>query len=97
VDESMIGWTGATNVHITVLPNKPTEKGLCLKALCDARTCVLLALEFVESAAQQARKSYAEEGKSAAVCLRLTAPWHNVHHRESSSTLLSQSACLEAL
>jgi hypothetical protein len=23
VDESMIGWTGATNVHITVLPNKP--------------------------------------------------------------------------
>jgi hypothetical protein len=38
VDESMIGWTGATNVHITVLPNKPTPAGECSKTLCDART-----------------------------------------------------------
>jgi hypothetical protein len=30
VDESMIGWTGAANVHITVLPNKPTPAGVCL-------------------------------------------------------------------
>jgi hypothetical protein len=76
-DESMIGWTGATNVHITVLPNKPTDKGVCMKTLCDARTRVMLAMEFVEAAQQQAQKCFAEEGKSAAVCLRLTAPWHN--------------------
>jgi hypothetical protein len=25
-DETMVGWTGATNIHITYLPNKPTEK-----------------------------------------------------------------------
>jgi hypothetical protein len=47
IDESMIGWTGATNVHVTVLPNKPTDKGVCLKTLCDARTRVMLAVEFV--------------------------------------------------
>jgi hypothetical protein len=69
VDEPMIGWTGTTNVHITVIPNKPIDKGVCLKTLCDARTRVMLATEFVESAVPQARKNYAEEGKSAAVCL----------------------------
>jgi hypothetical protein len=78
VDESMIGWTDATNVHITVLPNKA---GVCLKTLCDARTRVMLATEFVESAQQQARKSFVDEGKSAAVCLRLTEPWHHSPHQ----------------
>jgi hypothetical protein len=40
VDETMVGWTGATNAHITVLPNKPTDKGVCLKTACDAHTHV---------------------------------------------------------
>jgi hypothetical protein len=46
VDESMNGWTGATNVHITVLPNKQIPAGVCLKTLCDARTRVMLAMEL---------------------------------------------------
>jgi hypothetical protein len=25
-DETMVGWTEATNIHITNLPNKPTSK-----------------------------------------------------------------------
>jgi hypothetical protein len=25
-DETMVGWTGARNAHITVLPKKPTDK-----------------------------------------------------------------------
>jgi hypothetical protein len=75
--ESMIGWTGATNVHVIVLPNKPTDKGICLKTLCDARTRVMAALQFVESQDEQAQKRYVDEGKAAAVTLRLTEPWHN--------------------
>jgi hypothetical protein len=52
VDESMIGWTGATNIHMTYLPNKPTSRGVCLKTLADGNTRarVMLAIEFVESA-----------------------------------------------
>jgi hypothetical protein len=48
-DETMVGWTGATNIHITNLPNKPTSKGVCLKTLCDASTRIMVAMEFVES------------------------------------------------
>jgi hypothetical protein len=82
IDESMIGWIRAINVHMTVLPNKPTNKGVCSKTLYDARTCVMLAVVFVESAAQQAMKCFAGEGKFAAVCLRLTAPWHNLRPQQ---------------
>jgi hypothetical protein len=76
-DETMVGWTGATNIHITYLPNKPTDKGVCLKTLCDARTRVMINLEFVEGNGEQEYKRYADEGRAAAVCLRLTEPWHN--------------------
>jgi hypothetical protein len=41
----------------------------------------MLAMELVESAQQQARKSFVDEGKSAAVCLRLTEPWHHSPHQ----------------
>jgi hypothetical protein len=77
VDKTMAGWTGTTNIHITVLPNKPTSRGVCLKAICDASTRVMVAMEFVEAGTEQEIKRYAEEGRSAAVCLRLTEPWHN--------------------
>jgi hypothetical protein len=77
VDETMIGWTGATNIHITVLPNKPVPKGVCLKTLVDGHTRVMLNFEFVESKVEQGLKKYCDEGKSAAVILRLTEPWHN--------------------
>jgi hypothetical protein len=77
VDETMIGWTGATNIHITVLPNKPVPKGVCLKTLVDGHTRVMLNFEFVESKVEQGLKRYCDEGKSAAVTLRLTEPWHN--------------------
>jgi hypothetical protein len=76
-DETMVGWKGATNIHITVLPQWPTGKGVCLKTLVDGHTCVMTALEFVESKEQQGLKRYSEEGKAAAVTLRLTEPWHN--------------------
>jgi hypothetical protein len=58
-DETMVGWTGATNIHITVLPNKPTSRGVCLKTLCDARTRVMVGFEFVEARAEQQLKRYA--------------------------------------
>jgi hypothetical protein len=58
-DETMVGWTGATN--ITYLPNKPTDKGVCLKTLCDARTRVMIHFEFVEGKGEQGNKSYADE------------------------------------
>jgi hypothetical protein len=41
----------------------------------------MLAMEFVESTQQQARKSFVDEDKSAAVCLRLTEPWHHSPHQ----------------
>jgi len=77
IDESMVGWTGATNVHITVLPNKPTSRGVCLKTLCDAHSRVMVALEFVESQHEQSQKRYVDEGKATAVMLRLTEAWHH--------------------
>jgi hypothetical protein len=75
-DEPMIGWTGATNAHVTVLPCKTTDKGICLKTLCDTQTQVMVALEFVESQDDQAKMRYVDKGKAAAVILWLTEPWH---------------------
>jgi hypothetical protein len=66
VDETMVGWTGATNIHITVLPKKPTSRGVCLKTISDASTRVMVAMEFVEAGTEQGIKRYAEEGWSAA-------------------------------
>jgi hypothetical protein len=80
-EETMVGWTGATNIHITYLPNKPTSRGVCMKTLCDARTRVMIGFEFVEARAEQQQKRYAAEGLSAAVTLRLTEPWHNTAPR----------------
>jgi hypothetical protein len=34
-NESMVGWTGTTNIHITHLPNQATDRGVCMKKLCD--------------------------------------------------------------
>jgi hypothetical protein len=76
-DETMVGWTGATNIHITKLPNKPTAIGICLKTLCDAQTRVMCSLEFVESKEEQGHKRFADLGRAAACMLRLTEPWHN--------------------
>jgi hypothetical protein len=69
----VVGWTGATNNHTTHLSDKPTSRSVCLKSAADGHTNVIVALEFVESALQQAMKRYADdEGKAAAVTLRLT-------------------------
>jgi hypothetical protein len=76
-DETMIGWTGATDIHLTVLPNKPVPKGVCLKTIVDAHTRVMINFEFVERKDEQDLKRYVNEGKSTAVTLRLTEPWHN--------------------
>jgi hypothetical protein len=73
----MVGWTGAINIHIINLSNKPTGKGVCLKAVCDALTCVMVGMEFVEASTERAFERCAEEGRSAAVFLRLMEPWHN--------------------
>jgi hypothetical protein len=37
----------------------------------------MLAIDFVESKEEQAKKRYADKGKSAAVALRHTEPWHD--------------------
>jgi hypothetical protein len=55
-DETMVGWTGATNVHITILHTNSTSKGACLKTMCDASTRVMIAMEFVEGRDEQAMK-----------------------------------------
>jgi hypothetical protein len=47
-DETMVGWAVATNIYITILPNKPTSKGVCWKTLCDTSTRIMVAMEFVE-------------------------------------------------
>jgi hypothetical protein len=57
--------------------NKPSSQDVCLKSLADGHTKVFLALEFVESAQQQAMKQYADEGKAAAVTVRMAEYWHN--------------------
>jgi hypothetical protein len=56
-DNTMVGWTGATSIHITMLPNKPTSKGVCRKTLCDALTRVMLRFEFVEQRQKQLMKT----------------------------------------
>jgi hypothetical protein len=73
----MVDWMGATNIHITYLPNKPTDKGVGLKTLSDARARVMINLEYREGKGEQEKKRYADEGRAAVVCLRLTEPWHN--------------------
>jgi hypothetical protein len=37
----------------------------------------MVAMVFVQASTEKAIKHYAEEGRFAAVCLRLTEPWHN--------------------
>jgi hypothetical protein len=76
-DDDRLHWGGFTNINLTVLPNKPTSKGVCLRTLCDASIRVMIAAEFVEGKAEQVLKRYAEEGLAPAVTLRLTEPWHN--------------------
>jgi hypothetical protein len=60
-----------------VLPNKPTSRGVCLKTIWDASARVMVAMEIVEAGTEQGIKRYAEEWRSAAVCVRLTEPRHN--------------------
>jgi hypothetical protein len=69
-DETMVGWTGATNIHITMLPNKPTSQGVCLKTFCEASTRVMTKkkFEFVEGTLEQGVKRYAEEGQPPSAC-----------------------------
>jgi hypothetical protein len=52
-DETMVGWTRATNIQLTKLPNEPTSIGVCLKTLCDSQTRVMCSLYFVECSAKQ--------------------------------------------
>jgi hypothetical protein len=77
VDETMVGWTAESNVHITRLQSKPTERGVCLKTAADGLSKVMLSFELLECAADQARKRYREEGKAAAVTLRLREHLYN--------------------
>jgi hypothetical protein len=91
-DETMIGFTGATNIHLTVLPDKPTSKGVCLKTLCDASTRVMIAAEFVEGKAEQVLKRYAEEGLAPALTLQLIEPWHN-----KASRIVTADACFDGM
>ena len=53
VDETMIPWQGESFAFTVYLPNKPHPNGFCLKVLCDARSRVLLSLEWVEDEAEQ--------------------------------------------
>jgi len=47
-DESMVFWTGASEVHQTYLPRKPTPLGLMAKTLVDQATGILVNFEFDE-------------------------------------------------
>jgi hypothetical protein len=76
-DETMVGWTGATNIHLKKLPNKPKSIGVCLKTPCDSQNRVMCSLEFAESAEEQGRKHYSEDGRVAACTLRPSESWHN--------------------
>jgi hypothetical protein len=53
VGKTMVGWTGATNIHMTVMPSKPNIRGVCLKTICDASMRVMVAIEFVEAGTEQ--------------------------------------------
>jgi hypothetical protein len=77
VNVTMVRWTGATNTNIPNLLNKPISKGVCLKTVCDTSTCVMVSMALVETGTERAIKRYAEEGLTAAVCLRLTKLSHN--------------------
>jgi hypothetical protein len=85
----MIGWKGATNAHMTYLPNKPTDHGLCLKTVADGHTRVMLGMESVEVADEQSKKAYTDTGKSVAMTLRLTEPWHTT----SPKVVIADSWC----
>jgi hypothetical protein len=76
-DETMVGWAGATNIHITKFPNKATSVEVCLETLCDAQTRVMCSFEFVERLEKQGHKRYSDLWRVAACMLRLTEPWHN--------------------
>jgi hypothetical protein len=47
VVETMVGWTGATNVHLIYLAKKPTDKRVCLKSACDTHMCVMVSFELL--------------------------------------------------
>jgi hypothetical protein len=49
----MASWVGATEGHLTFLPNKPHPLGFCLKTVCDARAGIFLNVDIQEGAAVQ--------------------------------------------
>ena len=50
IDESMIGWTGATEGKLMFIIRKPTPVGILLNTMCDADSGVLLNAELNEGA-----------------------------------------------
>jgi hypothetical protein len=59
-DETMVGWAGATNIHITKFSNKSASIKVCLKTLCDAQTRMMSSFEFVVRLEEQGHKHYCD-------------------------------------
>lgn len=82
VDETMIGWGGTSNMHMTYLPRKPIPRGLMLRTVVDAVSKVMLGYEICECKEEQSLKSYVTEyGKAPATTVRLVQHWAGAGRR----------------
>lgn len=76
LDESMIFWVGTGDVHLTLIPRKPTPLGIMLKTIVCGHSGVLLGAEICEAADVMATKEYVSTwGATCATTLRLMSPF----------------------
>jgi hypothetical protein len=76
IDESMIGWEGASAGHLSFIPRKPHPLGFQMKTVCDSKAGLFLNAEFAEGRDIDARKKYyAEFGATTGTMLRLCERW----------------------
>ena len=76
-DETMVSWTGPAGANLTYMARKPHPQGFQIKTLACSESKIVVAIDLVEGAEQDAGKSYNQEwGKSTGCTLRLTEPYH---------------------
>ena len=77
IDETMVSWEGTSPAHISYITRKPHPLGFQVKGLHCSRSRIMLNAEFCEGERVDIDKEHvAQWGKSTAVTLRASAPYH---------------------
>jgi hypothetical protein len=98
LDESMVQWQGRGMPGLMVILRKPTPIGLELHTLCCALCGILIWFEVYEGKGAMAVKEYCDRfGKSIALTLRLTKPFHSTGRVLIADSWFGSVACAIAL